>query len=299
MSRWLKIACLLLVIFMCFSLISCTNSEDQQEIIDTFNSFASDDNYIFQTIYEFHLGKTIIPNSELIYNENRCKFLTSTDDCAYGYCESEDGAIAYIVSLDYESLEISLYDTVILPSDLIHASFYDNSFYFRTDDPSTEEFQQIYTIYDMANKEISTCNTDDFIDVVERRDLHRDYEFEYPDLDILGNLKVKIINIKTGETKKFSSNNLKECEEGKLIYKLPHRQTNLGTIPSDIFVDGNDIYFLCLQSIGFLGYPSYYFIVKYNFNTENVEYCSTIYFEDYPENTYFFYIPNTENSTLN
>lgn len=297
MSKWLKFACFILTILLCFSLVSCTNFEEQQEIIDIFDSFESNNNYIFQTAFEFHLGKTIIPNSKLAYNEQRCTFLTSTDTCAYGYCESEDRITAYIVCLDYETLVISLCDTVSLPSTLINASFYNNSFYFRTDDPSTEEFEQMYTVYDMSTKKISSCNTDDFIDLVERRDFSGDYEFEYPDLFVFGNLKTKIINTKTGETRKFSSKILKGCEEGKRILKLPHRQTNLGTIPSDIYVDDNDIYFLCLQSIGFLGYPSYYFIVKYNFETESIEYCSTIYFEDYPEDTYFFYIPNIQNST--
>lgn len=299
MTKILKFICLLLVVVICFSFISCTDTEERYEITDTFSKFKSNDNYIFQTLYELHLGKNVIPNSELTYNGFECEFLYSTDFCAYGYCKNDIETTVYIVSIDYDSLDISLCDTVELPSDLIHGSFYDNSFYFRTNDPTTDEFQQMYTIYDMSNKEISTCDTDDFIDVVERRDIHGDYEFEYPDLPLIGNLKVRITNTKTNETKRFSSKKLKGCEEGKKILKLPHKQTNLGVIPSDVYVDGDDIYFLCLQSIGFLGNPSYYFIVKYNFNTESIEYCSTIYFKTYPENTSFFYIPSTENSTLN
>lgn len=299
MFKSLKFACILIVILICFSLVSCTDSKEQQEIIDAFNSFESNDNYIFQTLYEFHLGKTIIPNSELLYNGSRCKFLTSTDTCAYGYCESEDGAITYIVSLDYESLKISLYDTVILPADLICASFYDNSFYFRTNDPSTEEFEQMYTVYNMSTKEISTCNTDNK-ELIEHEKIFKcgDYEFSCPDFPLSGDLKMKIKNTKTNTVKKFSTSVLKKCDEGKIICKLPKNNVNLGGTPSDVYVIDNDIYILCYQSVDFLGYPSYYFIVKYNFNTESIEYCSTIYFEDYPEDTYFFYIPNS-NSTSN
>lgn len=300
MSRLLKLACLALVALMCFLFTSCTNEKEQQKIIDAFNSFESSDDYIFQTVYEFHLGKTVIPNSKLTYNEQRCTFLTSTDTCAYGYCESEDRITTYIVCLDYETLAISLCDIVSLPSTLINASFYNNSFYFRTDDPSTEEFEQMYTVYDMSTKKISSCNTDN-IDSVEHREIYKcgDYEFSCPDFPLSGDLKMKIKSTKTNTVKYFSTSVLKKCDEGKIICKLPKNNMNLGGTPSDVHVINDDIYILCYQSVSLLGYPSYYFIVKYNFETENIEYYSTIYFKDYPENTYFFHIPNTENSTLN
>ncbi len=291
MHKHLKLFCILIIVLICISLISCTNDKEQQEIINAFNGFEYNYNYILQTPDEFHLGKLVIPNSELKYNGYWCKFLTSTDTCAYGYATNEDRTVAYIVSLDYKSLDISLCVEVALPSDLIYASFYNNSFYFRTNDPSTEEFKQMFTLYDMTTQKISQSNTDN-IDLIEHREIFKcgDYEFSCPDFPLSGSLKMEIKNTKTNTIKKFSTKVLKNCEEGKIICKLPESNINLGGTPSDVDVIGDDIYILCYQSVGFLGYPSYYFIVKYNFHTENIEYYSTIYFENDPD-TYFFYIP--------
>ncbi len=277
---------------------ACANGdEEEQEIIRAFESFESNDNYIFQTSFEFHLGSTVIDNSKLIYNGRLCEFLTSTDTCAYGYCVEADRITVHITRLDYETLDISLVDTVVLPNFLTIASFFENSFYFRTTVSSESGkgiVTQIYTVYNLSDGEITTTDTDD-IDLIEQREnpVIGDYEFDLlSDFAFFRNINFDIRNIKTDEVKSFTLDDLKSCEEGAVIATLPDRRWSLGNKPRKAFARGDDIYLVLRFSVDSLS--TYLFVLKYDFKTENVEYCSTVHFDIDPEALRFFYVPSKD-----
>jgi hypothetical protein len=84
----------------------------------------------------------------------------------------------------------------------------------------------------------------------------------------------------TGVTKRIDKSILKTFDEGKKI-----RKTESSTVfnITQVFEDNGTIYISSIFGVGFLGYPSYGYVYTWNFETEECNYFTSIYFEDYPE----------------
>ena len=290
-----KITSILLVLLLCllpFNLTSCFNSEEKiQEIKDTFDSFENSDQYILITPKEIHVGKQITKIADLKYENEPCHIIYTVENGAYAYaCESASDLSVNIVFIEYDTFEIKLLSTVEVPSQIIIAEHYNNQLYFRMDDPKTEEFNQVYFVYDINTAQTHTIDTDDItVDFEKSADHNRSDVFTINrHMGFMQN-ELRVTNKETGKSRNISNSLLNTCNEGKTIIKLGRRDLGLGPVGAcekngDIYV----AYFYITD--GSWGDPSHCYIMKYDFDEHNLEYYTSIFFEVYPEHVCDLYI---------
>ena len=145
----------------------------------------------------------------------------------------------------YETFETTSLGTEILPSKIINAFWGDNCFWFRMDNPNTDEFQQMYYSWCIDTKQVNIVDSDSISDNYEySKDSNRStrYAFTYTSKAALGNY-LEITDNESGITKKVDSSILNTFEEGKKIKK-----TNSSTVfnISHAFEDDGTIYFVSI-----------------------------------------------------
>ncbi|MBE6639236.1 MAG: hypothetical protein E7616_07280 [Ruminococcaceae bacterium] len=292
MKKKRLITLLLVVILVSCSLISCENSSrKQREIINTFSSFDNSDEYILITAYEIHIGNKIIDRKTLCYNDAPMQVIISDAKGVYAYCEDAESDLVNIVYMEYETNEITLIDTVSVPSPIIAAEYYDEGLYFRTDDPQKEDFGQIYFVYDLTTGQTSRVDTDALPYDIEKSGDHNRSPLYMMQTD-LGSAqnRLKITHRESGESKIADNSLLETCAEGKKILELG--KENMGAGCSEAFEKDGEIYLAYFYiTDGFLGSPCHIFIMKYDFESHTLSYHTSICFPQYPETIVDLYIP--------
>ena len=164
----------LAVCLLASGMISCTNSkEKQQRIIDTFNSFTNAKEFVLITNDDIRLGDTVIDRDRVQYEGTHCLFIFSEADGTWAYANGGEGKVN-IVFFEYETETATLVDSITVPGGAFAAEQYGGEFYFRANDPDTEEFKQIYYVYDPDTRETRTVGTDDLpIDIEKSGDHNR------------------------------------------------------------------------------------------------------------------------------
>ncbi len=289
-----KITSILLVLLLCllpFNLTSCFNSEEKiQEIKDTFDSFENSDQYILITPKEIHVGKQITKIADLKYENEPCHIIYTLENGAYAYaCESASDLSVNIVFIEYDTFEIKLLSTVEIPSKIAIVEHYNNQLYFRMDDPKTEEFNQVYFVYDINTAQTHTIDTDDItVDFEKSADHNRSDVFTINKHGLFRN-KLKVTNKETGKSRNISNSLLKTCNEGKTIINLGRGDLGAGTVCA--CEKNGDIYVVFFyMTDGFLGSPCHCYIMKYDFDEHNLEYYTSIFFEKDPGTVYDVYV---------
>ena len=59
-----------------------------------------------------------------------------------------------------------------------------------------------------------------------------------------------------------------------------------------VYTSGRDIYFVNMLLLEFLGNKMYYYVIKWNFDTEQCSYFTSVYFEYYQEYVTDFVVLN-------
>lgn len=280
--------CLKLLISITLSLIltSCGfyTENERQEIIEMFNSFGHTDKYIVQTTYQLYIGETIIDVKDITYNGQQCETIILEEEGFYAYACNEEQTELNLLYISYEDMQIELLDEFAIPSRVINAFFSNNSFYFRI----AERYNQKYIIYNMITKEITDVDTDD-VDVDEWAiDNNRStkYKLTYKD-SAFGSDSVVVTNKASGVKKKITKSLLNTFEEGKLIEKK--RKIDPFDI-SSVFVENDDFYIIGYFGLYGLGMDYFYYIWKWNFETEKAEYYTSIYITTYSGDVKDLYI---------
>ena len=244
-----------------------------------FDSFNKSENIILLTHCEFVLNGKHYNLEDITYNDQMCNIVFLDENGFYSYTYTPDNhSVEFLYTL-YETFEVTSLGIENLPSKIIHAFWGDNSFWFRMDDPSTDEFKQICYSWNIDTKEVTIVDSDSISHNYEySKDLNRSekYSFDY-ESKFFGN-RLKITDNESGITKKINRSVLKTFEEGKKIKKTK-KATSFNI--HHAFEDNGTIYLATIFGVNPLGDPCYYYIYTWNFETEQCEFYTSVYFDEY------------------
>lgn len=279
-SKGIIIILLLSLSFFC----SCGSSDKKsQELKEAFAPFESSDQYVFISERKLYVGNRITNLSDITYEGNQCHMIYPAESGMYAYsAESNSDLSIDLVYVAYDTLEATLIKSLFLPEEIITVNLINEIFYFRMDDPETDEFKQIYFLYDMKNDQTSTIDAGDYVEFVEQsdRDYEHYYNFERFSLTTIGSSsvfnnrfdkKLYITDNRTGRTKLLEESLLDTCEEGKML-----RSFDTFFDCSCAYEKDGYVYLLFGHSNGLFG-MNHYFIMKYDFESHTLEHYASIW----------------------
>ena len=283
----------LLAAFLCcimvISLSSCGYSEAKQnEIISMFDSFDKSQNCVILTEKLLVVRDTQYNLSEIQYNDKRCNIVLLEEDGFYAYTfDREELSVEFLFTY-YESFESVLLGTETVPSNVINGFFADNCFWFRMNDPKTDEFNQIYYAWNVDTHQITIVDTDDLPQDFEyAKDNNRSKEYSFSYNSKVWNRSIDVTDNNTKITKTIDKSVLNTFEEGQKISRMRHMK--LFDV-AHVFERDGDVYFASFFEVGPLGDPCYYYVVKWNFETEECDFYTSFYFEEFQDHIYDMYI---------
>lgn len=278
-----KILVSILCIVLVFSLTSCGCSERRKnEIASMFDSFDKSENIILLTCFELVVNGTHYDLSDIQYNERRCNIVFLEEHGFYSYVYDRDNLSVEFLYTLYETFETTSLGTEILTSAIINAFWGDDCFWFRMDDPNTDKFQKMYYSWNVHTKQVNIVDKDSIAkDYEYSNDGNRStrYSFAYTSKPFGGDY-LKITDKENGITKKIDSSILNTFEEGKKIKKAKS-STNFNI--SRVFEDHGTIYLVSIFGVNFFGDPCYCYVYKWNFETEECQFYTSVEFESFQE----------------
>lgn len=277
-----KILITIICVALIFSLSSCGNSERQkQEIASMFDSFHKSDNIVLLTCFELVVNGTHYDLDDIKYNKQQCNIVFLEENGFYSYVYNQDNLSVEFLYTLYDTFETTSLGTDIIPAQIINAFWGDDCFWFRMDNPKTEKFQQMY---------YSWCVNTNQADVLDSDSLSRDYEYSkdcnrstrysFTYTSKLLRDYLEITDNESGITKKVDSSVLNTFEEGKKIKKAT--SATIFNI-AHAFEKNGEIYFTSIFGVNPLGNPCYCYVYKWDFETEECEFYTSINFESYQE----------------
>lgn len=277
-----KILVMFLCVGMLFSLTSCSYYErEKQEITLMFDSFDKSENNIFLTCFELVVNETHYNLDDITYNDQKCNIVFLEKNGFYSYTYSQDSLSVEFLYTLYGSFETTSLGVEILPSKIINAFFGNNRFWFRMDDPDTDEFQQMYYSWCVSTKQVDILDSDSISQNYEySTDSNRSTKYSFSYTSKLFGDYLEITDVESGITKKIDSSVLNTFEEGKKIKKAKS-----GTIFNiqHAFEDNGTIYLASFFGVYPLAEPCYCYVFTWNFETEECEFYTSTCFETYPE----------------
>ena len=278
------VICFLLIVAIMLSCVSCSfpfsvGQTTPEDVETMFNSFNKSEDYVLLTHFELVIKGEHYDRSETKYNGKETNILFLEEDGFYSYtCSAEDLLVEFLYTT-YDSFETIELGEATLPKKIINSFYGDNCFWFRIDDPSTDKFKQIYYCWNVVDK---TAKIVDDVDSSYEYSLDnnrtKDYTFIYH--SGVFNNTLDIIDNDTGVNKKITKSILRTFEEGKQISRL---NSSIVFAPGQLYVIGDDIYFTASVGIGFLTDIQYYYILKWNFNTEECTFITSTRFDEFQE----------------
>ena len=275
-----KTVLILLVIMFVFSFTSCYPGDNNPEEIEAmFNSFNHSDDYVLLTHFQLIVKGEHYNRSEIKYNEKETNIIFLDENGFYSYTFNKSNLFVEFLYTTYDDFVVTKLGEATLPEKIINGYYGDNCFWFRMDDPSTDEFKQIHYRWNTLNKTGSIVESvDDNYEYSANNNRVNNYTFNYQNK--LFDKVLEIVDNDTRIKKTIDKSILKSFEEGKRI-----SESNSSTIfsPEQVYVIDDDIYFVSGLGVGVLSEPHYYYIVKWNFNTEECTFITSIYFDYFQE----------------
>ncbi|MBQ8058036.1 MAG: hypothetical protein IJ275_06865 [Ruminococcus sp.] len=286
MKRFISIA---LCIVMTFLLTACVHTDAKsKEIDEMFASFNKSDNCVLLTDDYLIVRDTYHDLSQIKYGDKNCNVIFLEENGFYSYTYNDDNLTVEFLYTKYEDFETVLLGSATLPSDIINAFYKDKCFWFRVDDPKTDEFNQLYCSWSVETQQMTCTDTDEFeneIEYVMDNNRSNDYSFTYHS-GFIGSY-LEIVDNKTNIIKRIDRSTLNTFEEGKKLKKLDKMMSfNIGKV----FEKDGDIYYTSFFEAGNWGDQSYEYIVKWNFETEECEFFTSYYFEEFQDSICDMYI---------
>ena len=269
-------------IVLVFSLTSCNYDERRnQEIASMFDSFDKSENIILLTCFELVVNGTHYDLSDIKYKEQRCNIVFLEENGFYSYVYDQDNLNVEFLYTLYDTFETTSLGTEILPSEIINAFWGDDCFWFRMDDPDTDEFKQTYYSWCINTNQAAVVDSDSLSDNYEySKDSNRSTRYSFTNTSRLFENYLEITDNESGITKKVDSSVLNTFAEGRKIKKS---DSSTGFNISHAFEDNGTIYFVSIFGVNPLGDPCYCYVYTWNFETEECEFYTSIYFESYQE----------------
>ena len=149
------------------------------------------------------------------------------------------------------------------------------------DDPDTDKFKQTYYSWCINTNQAAVVDSDSLSDNYEySKDSNRSTRYSFTYTSRLFENYLEITDNESGITKKVDSSVLNTFAEGRKIKKS---DSSTGFNISHAFEDNGTIYFVSIFGVNPLGDPCYCYVYTWNFETEECEFYTSIYFESYQE----------------
>ena len=266
-------------------LVTSNSERKQQKIIDTFESFDNTQEYVIvtQSPDRLYVRGNVVDLETLTYQEAPCHYISTTNTCAYFYSyHAESQNTVDLLSLSYETLELSFIATVEAENEITEADYANGEVYFLVSGEDGTSIQS-YLIYHIETTQTRKVNYYTVVKSTFDNFQSEKYTITRGDTNIfLTDEKLLIKNNQTGEEKKIGYSLLKTCEEGKKIRKLG--DVYLCVCAIDYYEYNGEIYILYFYYVdGFLGYPTYAYVMKYDFDSHTMQYYTSVFMEDNPE----------------
>ena len=264
-------------------LVTSNSERKQQKIIDTFESFDNTQEYVIvtQSPDRLYVRGNVVDLETLTYQEAPCHYISTTNTCAYFYSyHAESQNTVDLLSLSYETLELSFIATVEAENEITEADYANGEVYFLVSGEDGTSIQS-YLIYHIETTQTRKVN---YYTVVKSTfDNFQSEKYTITDDDtVFWAKKLLIKNNETGEEKRVKLSLLKTCEQGKTILKLDDFFAYTGAI--DYYEYNDEIYIVYIFLVdGSLGYPSYAYVMKYDFDSHTMQYYTSVFMEDFPE----------------
>lgn len=277
-----KIITAILGISLILGLTSCGYSEKKQEkVAAMFDSFPKMQQSIILTNHKLVIGDKHYDLSEIKYEGKECNILFLEETGFYSYTYNQEDLSVQFLFTKYENFENTLLGTDTLPSKIINDFWGNNCFWFRMDDPATEEFKQMYYTWNIETQQTAIINSEEVSDNYEySADNNRSPQFSFQRNDKMFNDSLDITDNNTNTTKRIDKSILKTFDEGKQIKK---NALEPGFDISHVFEKDGDIYFISYYGVEAWGDPCYYYVVKWNFEKETCELYAYIYFDQFQD----------------
>lgn len=272
------IVILMLVVMLNFTSCSLITN-DQKEIESMFNSFDKSQDYVLLTHFQLVVKGEQYDRSEIKYNGKETNIVFLDEEGFYSYTFDEADMKAELLYTVYNGFEVTELGEATLPSKVINSFFGDNCFCFRIDDPSVEEFKQVYYCWNIADKTGKIIeDVEDNYEYSLDRNRSKDYTFNYK--SGITNNALEIVDNKSGVKKVIDESVLETFEEGRKINKF-NSTVDFG--PERAYAIGDDIFFVSGFGVKPSGKPHYYYIVKWNFTTEECTFVTSVRFDKFQE----------------
>jgi len=277
---WKRSIIVILCIMMLFFFASCYSGSEQKEVIAMFDSFDKSQDIVLLTCFQLIINGERYDHSEIQYNDKQSHILYLEEDGFYSYAYNEETLEVEFLFTLYEGFEVTSLGTTVLMSEIINDFFADGRFWFRILDPRTEDDDQVYFTWNVETKQ------EEIVD-----DVPREYEYAIDEnrtknytvsrkRPVIYSDSLEITDNKTGVTKTINGKILTQFEEGRQIKDI--NKTTIFNIDK-VFEKDGDLYFASYFEVGFWGFPCYYYIIKWNFETEESEFYTAFFFEEYQE----------------
>lgn len=277
-----KILVSVFCIVLILSLTGCSYHErKKQAIASMFDSFDKSEDFVLLTCFELVVDGTHYDLEDIKYSDQRCNIVFLQEDGFYSYIYHEDTLHVEFLYTLYDTFETISLGTDILPSKIIHSFWGDNSFWFRMDNPDTDEHQQMYYSWCINTNQVNLVDSDSISrDYEYSIDCNRSTKYSFAYTSKLFGDYLKITDNESGITKKVNRSVLNTFEEGKKI-KKSNSSTRFNI--SQAFEDNGTIYFVSILGVDLAGDPCYCYVYRWNFETEECEFYTSIRFESYQE----------------
>ncbi len=274
-------------VLLCFLLCSCSGA-DPQDVIITFDSFENKEGVILASKDMIYVNGAW--SDPLEYLGDPATVLMLEENGAYAFVQDADSYEVSLLFFDYADLSAEVITSIELPDSVISSGYTGTELFFRTQDPNASS--QIYTLLSLETYETRRIADDDseFQTVLSAEGDPCDccagrYSAVRNDENVAGLIvrggRLKITDTETEEEKVVDSRLVKSCEEGKALLKLEGGLRRLLGF-SEAYENDSGLFLLNCIEVYTLGKESCYYIVfKYDFESDTVEYYSSVFMEKY------------------
>ena len=277
-----KILITVICIALLLSLTSCGNNEERtQAVTAMFDCFDKSEDIILLTCFELVVNGRHYDLSDIKYSGQRCNIVFLEENGFYSYIYDPARLSVEFLYSRYDTFETTSLGTTTLPAEIINAFWQDQCFYFRIDDPSTDEFQQMYYSWCIDTKQVTIVDHDSISHDSEYSvDNNRSTKYSFAFISTLFNDYLAITDTESGITKTVDPSILSTFDEGN---KISHADRYTAFNIQHAFDHNGTIYFTSLFAVNPLGDPCYCYVYSWNFETEECEFYTAVPFDSYQE----------------
>ena len=252
----------------------------REQIRETFDALPHTDGYAIRNGNRLVVKDTPYKDVGIIIYMDADGFYSYTHTCPSS--ESEEPSLSFFHTR-YDDMESELLGTAALPSTDIptDVKYYDGNVYYTTSVREERgETVRYYYRWNVNDKEaVRTTDYDDYL-AEQAKQNESDYDFEYDGFIWFSAYewfkRVKVTEKSTGIQKTVDKKTLKSFPEGKRIYRVGSTEEHI--FAGTQLVSNGDIYFLLRCTVGIMEGDAdyYYYIFKWNFQTEESTFITTV-----------------------